>query len=105
MNDCLFCKIVFGDIPCDKIFESELLIAFRDIAPVSPTHILIIPKKHISSLNEMEDEDRLLAGEMLFCAKKIAKSENINIFRYFEHIYRSFKYDKFSEWLKNLGIQ
>ena len=57
MNDCLFCKIVFGDIPCDKIFESELLIAFRDIAPVSPTHILIIPKKHISSLNEMEDED------------------------------------------------
>ena len=55
MNDCLFCKIVFGDIPCDKIFESELLIAFRDIAPVSPTHILIIPKKHISSLNEMED--------------------------------------------------
>ena len=82
MNDCLFCKIVFGDIPCDKIFESELLIAFRDIAPVSPTHILIIPKKHISSLNEMEDEDRLLAGEMLFCAKKIAKSEKIELSGY-----------------------
>ena len=78
MNDCLFCKIVFGDIPCDKIFESELLIAFRDIAPVSPTHILIIPKKHISSLNEMEDEDRLLAGEMLFCAKKLQNLKKLN---------------------------
>ncbi len=82
MNDCLFCKIVSGEIPCDKIFESELLIAFRDIAPVSPTHILIIPKKHISSLNEMEDGDRLLAGEMLFCVKKIAKSEKIELSGY-----------------------
>ena len=82
MNDCLFCKIVSGDIPCDKIFESELLIAFRDIAPVSPTHILIIPKKHISSLNEMEDGDRLLAGEMLYCVKKIAKSEKIELSGY-----------------------
>tara|TARA_B110000014_G_scaffold263350_1_gene259813 strand:+ start:1695 stop:2039 length:345 start_codon:yes stop_codon:yes gene_type:complete len=82
MNDCLFCKIVSGDISCDKIFESELLIAFRDIAPVSPTHILIIPKKHISSLNEMEDGDRLLAGEMLYCVKKIAKSEKIELSGY-----------------------
>ena len=45
MSDCLFCKIVAGEIPCDKVFENELLIAFRDISPVSPTHILIIPNK------------------------------------------------------------
>ena len=50
MSDCLFCKIVAGEIPCDKVFENELLIAFRDISPVSPTHILIIPSKLISSL-------------------------------------------------------
>tara|TARA_B100000131_G_scaffold86676_1_gene83543 strand:+ start:2356 stop:2727 length:372 start_codon:yes stop_codon:yes gene_type:complete len=82
MSDCLFCKIVAGEIPCDKVFENELLIAFRDISPVSPTHILIIPKKHISSLNELSEEDRFLAGEMLLSAKKIAKSEKINLSGY-----------------------
>ncbi len=82
MSDCLFCKIVAGEIPCDKVFENELLIAFRDISPVSPNHILIIPKKHISSLNELSEEDRFLAGEMLLSAKKIAKSEKINLSGY-----------------------
>ena len=82
MSDCLFCKIVAGEIPCDEVFENELLIAFRDISPVSPTHILIIPKKHISSLNELSEEDRFLAGEMLLSAKKIAKSEKINLSGY-----------------------
>ena len=82
MSDCLFCKIVAGEIPCDKVFENELLIAFRDISPVSPTHILIIPKKHISSLNELSEEDRFLAGEILLSAKKIAKSEKINLSGY-----------------------
>ena len=82
MSDCLFCKIVAGEIPCDKVLENELLIAFRDISPVSPTHILIIPKKHISSLNELSEVDRFLAGEMLLSAKKIAKSEKINLSGY-----------------------
>ena len=82
MSDCLFCKIVAGEIPCDKVFENELLIAFRDISPISPIHILIIPKKHISSLNELSEEDRFLAGEMLLSVKKIAKSEKINLSGY-----------------------
>ena len=82
MNDCLFCKIVAGEIPCDKVFENELLIAFKDISPISPTHILIITKKHISSLNKLEEEDRLLAGEILLSAKKIAKSEKIELSGY-----------------------
>ncbi len=78
MEDCLFCKIVSGDIPADKVYENEFVLAFRDIDPKAPTHILVIPKKHIRSINEMESEDQSLAGEMLLAAKAIAKSEGIN---------------------------
>ena len=77
MSDCLFCKIVSGEIPCDKIYENDKLIAFRDIDPKAPTHILVIPKKHISSINELEISDQNLAGEILLAAKEIAKIENI----------------------------
>lgn len=78
MNDCLFCKIVSGDIPGDIVFENDSVLAFRDIDPKAPTHILFIPKKHIRSINELESEDQLLAGEMLMAAKSIAKSEGIS---------------------------
>jgi len=77
MSDCLFCKIVSGEIPCDKIYENDKLIAFRDIDPKAPTHILVIPKKHISSINELEISDQNLAGEILLAAKEIARIENI----------------------------
>ena len=77
MSDCLFCKIVSGEIPCDKIYENDKLIAFRDIDPKAPTHILIIPKKHIRSINELDIIDQNLAGEILLTAKEIAKIENI----------------------------
>ena len=77
MSYCLFCKIVSGEIPCDKIYENDKLIAFRDIDPKAPTHILVIPKKHISSINELEISDQNLAGEILLAAKEIAKIENI----------------------------
>jgi len=53
MNECLFCKMVSGDIPCEKVYENELILSFRDIDPKAPTHILIIPKKHIETLNEI----------------------------------------------------
>ena len=77
MSDCLFCKIVSGEIPCDKIYENDKLIAFRDIDPKAPTHILVIPKKHIRSINELETSDQNLAGEILLAAKEIARIENI----------------------------
>lgn len=77
MSDCLFCKIVSGEIPCDKIYENDKLIAFRDIDPKAPTHILVIPKKHIRSINELEISDQSLAGDILLSAKEIAKIENI----------------------------
>ena len=55
MTDCLFCKIISGEIPSKKVYEDEKTFAFFDISPQAPTHILVIPKKHVSSLNELED--------------------------------------------------
>ena len=77
MSDCLFCKIVSGEISCDKLYENDKLIAFRDIDPKAPTHILVIPKKHIRSINELDISDQNLAGEILLAAKEIASIENI----------------------------
>lgn len=77
MDDCLFCKIISGDIPSDKVFENEFVFAFRDIDPKAPTHILIIPKKHITTLNDLEAEDKELAGDILLTAKELAVSEGI----------------------------
>ncbi len=78
MNECLFCNMVSGAIPCDKVYENEYLLAFRDIDPKAPTHILIIPKKHITTLNEINENDQDLLGELLLTAKKIAKDEGID---------------------------
>ena len=78
MNECLFCKMVSGVIPCDKVHENEYVLDFRDIDPKAPTHILIIPKKHITTLNEINKSDQDLLGELLLTAKKIAKDEGID---------------------------
>lgn len=65
MADCLFCKIVAGDIPCDKVEENDSFLAFRDIDPQAPTHILVIPKSHVRSLVEADDP-QMLGGLMAF---------------------------------------
>ena len=78
MNDCLFCKMIAGEIPCDIVYENESVFAFRDIDPKAPTHILLIPRKHIRSINELGESERNLAGELLLTAKKIAKDEGID---------------------------
>lgn len=75
MTDCLFCKMVNGEIAPDKLAETEDLLAFRDIAPQAPAHILIIPKKHIATINDIEEEDAGLVGSMFVLAKEIAKRE------------------------------
>ena len=77
MDDCLFCKIVSGEIPSNIVFENDSVLAFRDIDPKAPTHILVIPKKHIQSINELGPDDQSLAGEILLAAKTIAKAEGI----------------------------
>ena len=75
--DCLFCKIVAGDIPADIVYESETAIAFRDINPQAPTHVLIIPRQHIATINEFEDGDQAIVGSLYSAAREIAAAEGI----------------------------
>jgi len=72
MSDCVFCRIVAGEIPAEKLFEDDDVLAFRDLNPAAPTHALIIPKKHIASLNDAADDDQHLLGRLLLCARTLA---------------------------------
>ncbi|MBT8080103.1 MAG: histidine triad nucleotide-binding protein [Gammaproteobacteria bacterium] len=74
-DDCLFCKIASGEIPADKILESDDVIAFRDINPQAPTHVLIIPRRHIATINDIEDADAADLGKLYIAAKEIAAKE------------------------------
>jgi histidine triad (HIT) family protein len=75
---CLFCRIIAGEIPSKKVFEDDLTYAFRDINPQAPTHILIVPRKHIASLAELEAADRDLIGYLHLVASRLAKSEGLS---------------------------
>jgi len=77
MNDCLFCRIISKEIPSDCVFENENMYAFRDNNPQAPVHILIIPKTHISTLNDVDDNHKLLVGEILLTSKMLAEKEGI----------------------------
>jgi len=77
MSDCIFCKIVSKEINSDIVFESKNIVAFRDINPQAPTHLLLIPRKHIPMIAETGKEDKDLLGELILTAKDIAKQENI----------------------------
>ena len=74
MNECLFCKIANREIPASIVYEDERVLAFNDINPQAPTHVLVIPKRHIASLNEISVEDDQLLGELVRRAAAIAKS-------------------------------
>lgn len=74
-QDCLFCRIVAGDLPADVIRESERTLAFRDINPQAPSHVLIIPREHVPSLNQLRDPE--VVGRMAMLAAEIAKQEGI----------------------------
>jgi histidine triad (HIT) family protein len=78
MSDCIFCKIISGEIPGEKIYKDELVTAFNDINPVAPIHILVIPNKHIPSLNEINQEDQHLLGHLLLTVKKVAADQGIS---------------------------
>ncbi len=75
---CVFCKIIKGEVSADKVYEDENVLAFRDVNPLAPVHILIIPKRHIESINDLADSDTELAGKMILVAKKIAIDLNIS---------------------------
>ncbi len=72
-EDCIFCKIVVGEIPAAKIFEDERAVAFRDINPQAPTHALVIPRAHVASLNEAGGSDEALLGHLLVVAARVAR--------------------------------
>lgn len=78
MSDCLFCKIASKELPAEIVWEDEEIIAFKDIKPVAPIHILLIPKKHIASMNEVTEEDIKILGKMQIVASKLAKLLNIS---------------------------
>lgn len=74
--DCIFCKIAAGEIPCNKVLETETILAFRDINPQAPTHVLVIPRKHVSGVHAASEEDDL--GALLLAAKEVARLEGID---------------------------
>ena len=75
MSDCLFCRIVAGTIPSQKVYEDQMVLAFKDIQPARPVHILVIPKKHITSLASVTPEDAEVLGQMLVKANEIAVAQ------------------------------
>lgn len=77
MNDCLFCKMVAGTIKPNIVFETPKILAFRDIHPQAPTHVLVIPKRHIATINDLKSEDAQLIGEMLLAAQAVAQEDGI----------------------------
>ena len=77
MSDCLFCKIAAGESPADIVHEDETLLAFRDISPQAPTHVLIIPRKHIATINDLSESDTEEIGKLFLAAARIAREEGI----------------------------
>ena len=77
MENCLFCKIINGEIPTNKVYEDDEILAFKDINPKAPVHILVIPKKHISSAKEIKEDDEALIGKIFTVINKIAKEFNL----------------------------
>lgn len=77
MNDCLFCKIICGDIPSTKVYEDELCYAFRDIAPMAPTHVLVVPKTHIDSCNGVTADNSSVIAHIFEVIPQIAASEGL----------------------------
>jgi len=75
--DCLFCKIVSGEINADVVFENDDVVAFRDINPQASTHVLVIPRRHIATINELESEDSQTVGSLFLAARDIAAQEGI----------------------------
>ncbi len=76
--DCIFCKIIAGEIPCDKVFETETVLAFKDINPAAEEHILIIPKKHIESVDDINESHSHYLFDMFIAARKIAELKDLS---------------------------
>lgn len=78
MSDCLFCKIRDGEIPADLVYQDDEVLAFNDVNPQAPTHLLIIPKKHLSTVNDVKQEDEVMMGKLFSAAKQIAAEKGLS---------------------------
>ncbi len=78
MDDCIFCKIIKREIPSSIVYEDSEIIAFRDVNPQAPVHILVIPKRHIESLIDLKEEDELLVGKIYTVINKVVRQEGID---------------------------
>ncbi len=76
--DCIFCKIIKGEIPSEKVYETENLVAFKDISPMAPVHILIIPKTHIGGADELNEDNAAVVSEIMLAARHIAEAFNLD---------------------------
>ena len=76
-KDCLFCKITSGEIPTEFIFKNDSLVVFKDINPQAPVHLLIVPYKHIRSINDLTEDDKQIVSEMIMVARDMAKKESV----------------------------
>ena len=76
--DCIFCKIIKGDIPSSKVYENEYVYAFRDINPQAPVHILVVPKEHVASVDEIRAENSILVSKIFEAIPEIAKAEKLS---------------------------
>ena len=86
MNDCLFCKIIAGDIPSNKVYEDELCYAFYDIDPQAPTHFLVIPKAHIPSVSAVDEDNQAVVGHIFTVIAKLAKELGLDSYRVVSNI-------------------
>lgn len=77
MTDCLFCKMIAGDITPDTVYEDDDVLAFRDINPQAPTHVIVVPKRHISTINDLSGDDAALVGKLFLAAKNVAEQDGI----------------------------
>lgn len=77
MADCIFCKMVAREIDTEVVYESDSVFAFRDVNPQAPVHVLVIPKRHVATLDELSDDDTPIAGELMLAASEIARQEGL----------------------------
>jgi histidine triad (HIT) family protein len=77
-KNCMFCQIIRGEKPADFVYQDESLVVFKDIRPHAPVHLLIVPRKHIRSVNDLTEEDTPIISEMIFKAKKIARDQEVS---------------------------
>lgn len=82
-KNCIFCQIARGEIPTDFIYQDKDMIAFNDVNPLTPTHVLVIPREHIKGIQWIEKKDQAILGKMLLVAKKIAKKEKLKGYKLF----------------------